>query len=98
MRIIAKNPKLKNFSEKHPESKLPIDTWYNFVKKAKWKNGDDIKRHYSNASILKSNRAVFRIGGNKYRIVVKIEYTLKIVYIRFVGTHDEYNKINAEEI
>ncbi len=54
--------------------------------------------HYSNASILKDNRVVFRIGGNKYRIVVKIEYALQIVYIRFVGTHNEYDKINAEEI
>jgi mRNA interferase HigB len=97
MRIISKRV-LNNFSEKYPDARTPLDTWYNLVKKTRWNNTNDIKRHYASASILKKNRVVFNIGGNKYRLVVKVEYPKQEVYIRFIGTHNEYNKINAEEI
>lgn len=73
-------------------------TWYQEARRATWTSWTEIKPHYANASILKQNRVVFNIGGNKYRLVVKINYPAQVVYIRFIGTHEEYNTINAEEI
>lgn len=68
------------------------------VKHAQWKKPSDIKLTYQNASFLANNRAAFNIKGNKYRVVVVIEYKFETVYIRFVGTHQEYDRINAETI
>jgi mRNA interferase HigB len=72
--------------------------WYREAKAASWESWSDIKQKYKTASILQDGRVVFNICGNKYRIVVKINYKAKRVYIRFVGTHEEYDKINAQEI
>lgn len=72
--------------------------WYTEAKKARWKGPQEIKTEYRTASILRNNRAVFNIKGNTYRLVVAVKYEFQIVYIRFIGTHEEYNKINAEEI
>jgi len=63
-----------------------------------WKKPNDVKKKYRNASILNNNRVVFNINGNKYRLVVSIKYEFELVYIRFIGTHEEYNNINAEII
>jgi len=80
------------------DAKDPLDVWWHEAKKAKWKSWTDIKKRYRSASVLKGNRVVFNIGGNKYRLVVKINYSVQVVYIRFVGTHKEYDKIDAEAI
>jgi mRNA interferase HigB len=72
--------------------------WYADVKKARWGDPADLKREHGSASILKNRRAVFNICGNKYRLVVKINYVKGVVYIRFVGTHAAYDDINADEV
>ena len=99
MRIIARKA-LKEFYQR-PDclgAKGPLEAWYYETKKAEWKSSMDIKEKYSSASILKGSRVVFNIGGNKYRLVVKINFPAQIVFIRFIGTHKEYDQINAEEI
>jgi len=68
------------------------------VKKAKWSSPEDVKRHFRNASIIGGNRVVFNIAGNKYRLVVKFNYPYRLGYIRFIGTHGQYDQIDAEFI
>jgi mRNA interferase HigB len=99
MHVIAR-PKLKKFYERTgcEDAKGPIDAWWYEAKKANWRSWTDIKAQYGSASVLKGNRVVFNLGGNKYRLVVKINFPTQTVFIRFVGTHKEYDKINAEEI
>ena len=73
-------------------------SWYEETKKAAWQGPADIKARYQHASLLAKNRVVFNISGNKYRLVVWIRYDKQIVFIRFVGTHAEYDRIDAQEI
>jgi len=89
---------LKLFWEKYKDAEQPLKTWYNDTMKASWKNSQDIKMDYSSASIIDNNRVVFNISGNKYRLVVVIKYKLQIIYIRFIGTHKEYDKKNVKEV
>lgn len=100
MRVIAKKT-LHDFWNRGAEfadAKGPIEAWYAEVVAANWRNPADIKRQYRNASILKNNRVVFNIGGNKYRLVVAIHYKADpgIIFVRFIGTHAEYDEIDAE--
>jgi mRNA interferase HigB len=97
MRIISRKI-LREFWDAHPDARQPLQAWYVDVKKAGWKRPPDIKDVYSNASFLANNRIVFNIKGNHYRIVIVVQYQFRLVYIRFVGTHAEYDRINAEEI
>ena len=99
MHVISRRP-LKEFGKRPDcrDAKGPLDAWWHEAEKADWNSPADIKQQYGTASILKDNRVVFNIGGNKYRLVVEINYSVKIVYIRFIGTHKEYDRINAEEI
>ena len=97
MRVISKRT-LQEFWNCHNEAEHPLAAWYAEVMKAEWQSPKEIKAHYQTASFLRNNRVVFNIGGNKYRLIVKINYAYNTVYIRFVGTHAEYDKINAEEI
>jgi mRNA interferase HigB len=76
----------------------PLRAWFTETEHATWTGPTDIKEKYASASILKNSRVVFNIGGNKYRLVVKINYKARVVLIRFVGTHTEYDRINVEEI
>ena len=80
------------------DAKEPLEAWYHEAKKEKWRSWTDIKEKYASASILKGRRVVFNIGGNKYRLVVEINFPAQIVYIRFIGTHREYDQIDAEVI
>jgi mRNA interferase HigB len=99
MRIISiKTLKVFWQNIKYRDSKQSLESWYSEAKKDKWKDSSDIKHKYGTASILRNNRVVFNIKGNKYRLVVKINYRIGGIFIRFIGTHEEYNKINAEEI
>ena len=97
MRIIARKA-LRSFCERHPEAQRSIDAWYHDAKRAEWKTPSDIKEIYRNASFVSNNRVVFNIKGNEYRLVVAIQYQFAIVYIRFVGTHQEYDEIDAATI
>lgn len=99
MRVISIK-KLKDFWSKpeYKEAEQPLRAWYAEAKKANWKTPDDIKKLYRNASFIANNRVVFNIKGNDYRLVVSIKYEFQILYIRFIGTHKQYDKINAEVI
>ena len=75
-----------------------LEAWYYEAKHAQWASPADIKALYRSASILKNNRVVFNIAGNKYRLIVRINYDSKTVFVRFIGTHREYDRIDAEVI
>jgi len=92
--------KLKDFwnNPKYKDTDQPLRAWYAEAKLSEWKKPSDIKMHYRNASFLANDRVVFNIKGNDYRLVVAIKYEFQIVYICFIGTHKQYDKINAEEI
>lgn len=95
---VIKRPTLIYFYEKHADAKGPLEAWWYEAKHANWACPADIKMEYRDISIIKGNRIVFNIGGNKYRLVVKIHYASKTVFIRFIGTHKEYEKVDAEVI
>ncbi len=100
MRVIAKRT-LRRFWERHPRNaaaRTPLQDWYARVAAADWATPADVKAQFADASILKEGRVVFNIGGNKYRLVVRINYPYRVVYIRFVGTHAEYDATDAATI
>ena len=97
MRIISRK-KLRIFWTQYPDAQSSLEAWYADVKQADWKTPAEIKNIYRNASFVANNRVVFNIKGNKYRLVVALQYEYGIVYIRFVGTHPEYDKIDATAI
>jgi mRNA interferase HigB len=97
MRVIAKKV-LREFWSRKSDSAEQLKTWYNETSKAKWASPNDIKLEYPKASILKNGRVVFNICGNKYRLVVQINYLRQWVFIRFIGTHQDYDKIDANNI
>lgn len=97
MRIIARRT-LREFGDANPNAKAALDSWYHETKSKDWQTPADIKEQYRNASIVGNNRVVFNIAGNKYRLVVRIDYQAGIIFIRFVGTHADYDKIDVEEI
>ena len=99
MHIISRKT-LRRFYEQpnYRDAKGPLEAWFHEAKRANWESSADIKALYRSADILKNNRVIFNIGGNKYRLVVKINYPTKTVFIRFIGTHKEYDRIDAEVI
>lgn len=97
MRIISRGT-LKRYWEKRTDSEQGLKTWYSIAKAAQWASPADIKRDYRNTSILKNNRVCFNIGGNAHRLIVKVNYRVGIIFIRFIGSHSEYDKINVETI
>ena len=97
MNIISKRT-LIQFYEKHTKAKTPLEVWHQDAKKAEWKTPDDIKKVSSSASILEDNRVVFNIKGNDYRLIVHIDYLRKIVRVKFIGTHSEYDKIIVKDL
>ena len=96
-RIFAKST-LKKFWEKHPDSEQYLKTWYDTALNSAWKSPVDIKQSYTTASILKEGRIVFNIKGNAYRMIVKFNFEKQWAFIRFIGTHKEYDKVNANNI
>jgi mRNA interferase HigB len=97
---VISRKKLKEFWETptYKDSEEPLKAWYLEADNAEWKNPNEIKAKYGNASVVGNNRIVFNICGNKYRLIVQIHYEACIVKIRFLGTHKEYDKIDAGEI
>lgn len=87
---------LKEFWAKHPASEEPLRIWFAETKSARWASPSDIKAQYGSASILKNNRVVFNIAGNKLRLVAAIHYLSFSLLIKFVGTHEEYDQIDAQ--
>lgn len=94
MRIIALKI-LREFWKTHRQAEIPLRAWYAGAHRADWDNPTDIKSAYRSASVVANNRVVFNIKGNDYRLVVAVHYNRRIMFIRFVGTHREYDKIDA---
>ncbi|MEN9961813.1 MAG: hypothetical protein RIS66_226 [Actinomycetota bacterium] len=97
MRLIATST-VKAFWGAHPDAEQQLKAWVDEVTAANWNSPADIKESYRSASILKSGRVVFNIAGNKYRLAVDVAYKSQIVYIKFLGTHSQYDKIDAQTI
>ena len=97
MRIIAKKV-LREFWKTHADSEQQLKSWFQETSDAEWKNPNDVKKDYPSASILIDNHIVFNIKGNSYRLIVRINYPYQMIWIRFIGTHADYDKINANEI
>jgi mRNA interferase HigB len=103
MRIIARRT-LREFVEQRkghkdqPALKAALDAWFDEVRKARWSGSADVKRSYATASIVSADRIVFNIKGNDYRLIVAVDFEKAIVWIKWIGTHKAYDKINASEI
>ena len=97
MRIISKKI-LREFWGVHSDAEQSLKAWHAKTKLAEWKTSSDIKTDYRNASFIANNRVIFNIKGNTYRLVVAVNYDFGIIYIRFVGSHKEYDKIDATTI
>jgi len=97
MRII-KHKTLKDYYTEHPEIKGALESWFYEVKREIWRNPEDVRANFSKARTIPGNRIVFNILRNRFRLVVKVEYQSGLVFIRFIGTHKEYDQINAEEV
>ena len=103
MRVIARRT-LREFvatragRKDHQALKAALDAWFDEVRKAEWRNAGDVKRLYATASIVSSERIVFNIKGNDYRLVVAVDFEKGIVWIKWIGTHKDYGKINVTEV
>lgn len=96
MRVIARST-LEIFWKQYPDSEQALRSWYQEALQANWNLPPDIKAQYRNASILKGSLVVFNIAGNKYRLLVEVVYSIGVIYVKFVGTHKQYDQINAQE-
>lgn len=97
MRVIAVKT-IKWYLEKYPEATQALLAWYDEAESAEWENPNVLKSQYRSASILNKKRVVFNIHGNDFRLIVDIEYRLKIVFIVWFGTHKQYDKIDARTV
>ena len=94
MRIIALAA-LRDFWRKYPDAEIPLRAWYATASNADWETPADIKAAYGTASFVEKNRVVFNIKGNTYRLIAAVHYNRRMMFIRFIGTHREYDKIDA---
>jgi len=97
MRIIALGA-LREFWNRHPDAQVPLRSWYAAASRADWRSPADVKSAYRNASFIANNRIIFNVKGNDYRLVVAVHYNRRLMFIRFVGTHHEYDRIDAGTI
>jgi mRNA interferase HigB len=97
MRIIALGT-LRDFWDRHPDAEIPLRSWYANASRADWRRPADVKAAYRNASFIANNRVVFNIKGNDYRLVAAVHYDRGMMFLRFIGTHREYDRIDADTI
>ena len=97
MNVVTRK-RLQLFWESHPTARAPLEAWYEHARAAEWRTPQDVKNDFGSADFLADNRVVFNIGGNTYRLVVRISYTFKQVLVKFVGTHSDYDDIDATTI
>lgn len=99
MRVIAKSTLVKFWQvQGQQDAQTPLEIWHDIATKANWKTPQDVKHQIGTASICGNNRVVFNIGGNKYRLVVEMQYRAGIAWVKFVGTHARYDEINVETV
>ncbi|MFP4500729.1 MAG: type II toxin-antitoxin system HigB family toxin [Candidatus Hydrogenedentota bacterium] len=97
MRIIARST-LRDFWAQYPDAEQPLKAWFAEVSAATWNSSADVKDHFRSASIINNERVVFNICGNKYRLIVSVNYEVGIVFIKFLGTHEHYDKVDARKV
>lgn len=97
MRVISVKH-IRDFSGRRPDAAPALKAWTQEARRASWKSPQDIKQRYASASFLKGNRVVFNLKGNDYRLVVAVAYRFELVYIKFIGTHAEYDAIDAATV
>lgn len=97
MVIIAKSTIVK-FIKRHPDSEIPLLNWYLKTKESDWRKYTDIKQVFRSTDVTQNQLYIFNIGGNKYRLIARIIFKARTVYIRFIGTHAEYDKIKINEL
>ena len=99
MRVISRRALAEFWNRPaHRDAEVPLRAWFKEAERDSWTTPADIKARFASASVLKSGRVVFNVGGNKYRLVVRVNYAVGVVFVRFVGTHAEYDRIDAEDI
>ena len=99
MRIIAKSALVKFWQNQvYKDSEQPLKEWYQEVSKADWKSPNEVKAQFGNVSVIGNKRLVFNIAGNKYRLIVSVNFKYRCMYVCFLGTHKQYDKVNAEEV
>lgn len=97
MNVVSRK-RLQEFWGAHPQAEGPLEAWHGIARKAEWLTPADIKAAFGSADFVADNRVIFNIGGNKYRLIVHVSYTFKALQITFVGTHAEYDAIDAETV
>ena len=97
MRVIALRA-LREFWSRRPDAEVPLRAWYALASRAKWRNPAEVKAAYRNASFVANDRVIFNIKGNNYRLVVAVHYSRGLMFVRFIGTHQEYDRIDATTI
>ena len=97
MRVLSKR-RLREFWDKPPDSEQQLKSWFEEAEKADWRNPNFVKREFPNSRIISGNRAIFNIHRNKYRLIVKINYKYGMIWVRFIGTHSEYDQIDPKRI
>jgi mRNA interferase HigB len=97
MRVIAVGT-LKRFWQRHPNAEQPLWAWHDEARHANWRTPQDIRKHYASASFVGKNRAVFNFKGNDYRLIVAVAWRFQAVYIKFIGTHAEYDRVDAASV
>lgn len=97
MRIIALSP-LREFWNAHADAEGPLQAWVLFVRQAHWQNSNELKADFPSASILGNNRVAFNIKGNNYRLIVAVLYGAQAILIKFIGTHAQYDRVDAETV
>ena len=97
MKVIAVST-LRSFWECHPDAEQPLKAWYDEARHAAWITPQDIRNHYASASFIGNNRVVFNIKGTHYRLIVAVAYRFQAIYIKFIGTHAEYDRIDAATV
>lgn len=98
MKNIIAERNLRNYQKLRPDSKAAIDAWIDVVRKAEWFVPEDVKTSFTHARPIKNSRVVFKIHGNGHRLIAQINYQFQVVYIKFIGTHAEYDRINPETV
>ncbi len=96
--VIINQKKLLDFAKKHADAANSISTWRRIVQEANWEKGTDILAEFPKAKLIPSKRARFKITGNKYRLIIEVDYVDQIVEVRFIGTHAEYDHVDASTI
>jgi mRNA interferase HigB len=100
MRVIAKRT-LREFWQRRPkygDAQGPVEAWHAEAEKASWRTPQEVKAQFRSASVLKGGRVVFNIAGNKYRVVVALDYVRQVCFVKFIGTHEQYDRIDAETV